>query len=262
MNRTLNLLLVEDDQYICEKIKQYIDELNDTSLIGITNSSEKALEYVINYLPDAVILDLELHHGSGNGLLFLQELNKASLPFHPYILVSTNNSSNVTYEYARRLGVDFIMSKHQADFSPQGVIEFLRMMKDVIYTKSDKLQDKNQKTNESPQQKEKRIRRMISAEFDRIGLSPKLVGRCYLTDAVCNAIQKAESNLCVTLGKKYGKTDSSVERAMQNAISKAWRTSDIDDLSQYYTAKISSEKGVPTLTEFIYFYVNKIKNEL
>jgi Response regulator containing CheY-like receiver, AAA-type ATPase, and DNA-binding domains len=261
MNRILNLLLVEDDEELCNNIRQYVDELSDVSLGGITNSSEKALEYVINYLSDAVVLDLELHRGSGNGLLFLQELNKTELPFHPYILVSTNNSSYVTYEYARKLGVDFIISKHQSDFSPQNVIELLRMMKDVIHSKAEQ-RNQDARTTEAPKQKEKRIIRMISVELDRIGISPKLVGRSYLTDAIYMTIQKPESNICVIIGRKYGKTDASVERAMQNAINKAWRTSDIDDLSRYYTAKISSDKGVPTLTEFIYYYVNKLKNEL
>ena len=48
---------------------------------------------------------------------------------------------------------------------------------------------------------------------------------------------------------------------MQNAINRAWAISNIDDLLENYTAKISSSKGVPTLTEFIFYYANKIKNE-
>jgi len=248
MNRTLNLLLVEDDQDMCEKIERYVEELDDVSLGFVTNSSDKALEYAINFLPDALILDLELHHGSGNGLLFLQALGRAGLPFHPYILVSTNNSSYVTYEYARRLGVDFIISKHQSDFSPQTVIEFLRMMKEVILSKTDGGLDpkRGAEAAETPSQKEKRILRMISVELDRIGVSPKLVGRNYLADAIFMAIQKPGLNICAEVSKKYCKSVPSVERAMQNAIYKTWRTSDIDDLSKHYTAKISSDKGVPT----------------
>lgn len=48
---------------------------------------------------------------------------------------------------------------------------------------------------------------------------------------------------------------------MQNAIAKTWRTAPIDDLLKFYTAKINSEKGVPTITEFVYYYANKLKNE-
>lgn len=261
VERSLNLLLVEDDQVLCTDFKNYIDEIGDVSLVGVTNNSTKALEYVKQYLPDVVILDLELHHGGGNGLLFLKELHSVDLPFLPYILISTNNTSNITYEYARQLGADFIFSKHQSDFSVKSVIEFLRMMKGIIHNKSQSsFLEAN--TTEAPLQREKRIIRMISTEFDRVGISPKLIGRRYLSEAVQIIIKKPQSNICVAIGEKYNKTDASVERAMQNAINKAWRTSDINDLSSNYTAKISSDKGVPTITEFVFYYANKIKNEL
>ena len=49
---------------------------------------------------------------------------------------------------------------------------------------------------------------------------------------------------------------------MQNAINYAWGHTPIDDLMLYFTAKIASDKGVPTVTEFVYYYANKIKSDL
>ena len=257
----MNLLIVEDNQDLCNQFKLYIDEINDVSLLGITNNSTKALEYVKQYLPDVVILDLELHHGSGNGLQFLKELSSLGIPFIPYILIVTNNTSFVTHEYARKLGADFILSKHQTDFTAKNVVEFIRVMKDIIHSKSQNTFLETQ-TTEAPLQREKRIIRIISTEFDKIGISPKVVGRKYLIEAIQIIMKKPQSSICVLIGEKYNKTDASVERAMQNAINKAWRTSDIDELGQNYTAKISSDKGVPTLTEFVFYYASKIKNQL
>ena len=51
------------------------------------------------------------------------------------------------------------------------------------------------------------------------------------------------------------------ERAMQNAIHRAWKKADIEDLLKHYTAKVNSEKGCPTITEFICYYANKLKYE-
>ena len=48
---------------------------------------------------------------------------------------------------------------------------------------------------------------------------------------------------------------------MQNAINRAWRTSDPDDLLEHYTARIRSDKGVPTLMEFVSHYVNVLRLE-
>ena len=60
------------------------------------------------------------------------------------------------------------------------------------------------------------------------------------------------------LVNKYKKSSSTISRAMQNAILLAWRISPIEDLSSYYTARINYETGVPTPTEFIYYYADKI----
>jgi hypothetical protein len=78
--------------------------------------------------------------------------------------------------------------------------------------------------------------------------------------AIQIAIIESRPNICTTLGNKYSKTESSIERAIQNAINRAWKNTDIDDLLLHYTAKINSDKGVPTVTEFIYYYANKIKD--
>lgn len=51
-------------------------------------------------------------------------------------------------------------------------------------------------------------------------------------------------------------------RAMQTAINNAWRSTSIDDLMMHYKARINYETGVPTPTEFIYYYRDKIKENL
>ena len=108
----------------------------------------------------------------------------------------------------------------------------------------------------------KRLIQKIQHELNLIGISPKVVGYRYLTDAILATINEPNTHIFKMLGEKYKKTDASIERAMQNAINRAWRTSDIDDLLTYYTARIHSQKGVPTIMEFIFYYANKIQNQL
>ena len=101
----------------------------------------------------------------------------------------------------------------------------------------------------------------IQRELNSVGISTKVLGYQYLTDAILSAIDNPENNLVSFLSKKYSKSDTSIERAMQNAISRAWRTSDVNYQLTKYTTKISSEKGVPTLMEFVSYYVNKLRVE-
>ena len=68
MEKTLHILLIEDDMNTCNRISNYIATKDNMDLAGVTNNSYVGIQYVQNTLPDAVILDLELHHGGGNGL--------------------------------------------------------------------------------------------------------------------------------------------------------------------------------------------------
>lgn len=261
MSKQLTVLLIEDDEKACAAIEQYIDLCDDIKLSAITNSSAKALELTKYHLPDAVILDLELHHGTGNGLQYLKELPELSLTHMPYILITTNNSSAITYEYARKLGADFILCKYESDYSAQYVVEFLRMMQEVILTRNtQKAADMSESA--SPEALDRKLRQRIQRELDLIGINPKSVGYRYLIDAIAMIYHKPEINLARIIASKYQKSDSSVERAMQNAINSAWRHSDIEDLLKYYTGRIHSDKAVPTLMEFVYYYANKLKNEM
>lgn len=261
VERELALLLVEDDSNECAAFTQYINSVDGVNLIAVTNSSYKGVEYVVDFKPDAVILDLELHQGAGSGLLFLNELKRLELEKPPYILITTNNMSEITYNQARILGADFIMQKHQDDYSVKSVVDFLNIMKDTIFKSSASRVDNRNipLVSESIVVSEQKIDKKINRELELIGISPKVIGKKYLFDAIKLVINGYEGSVGAELAKKYNKTDASVERAMQNAINKAWRTTDIEDLSINYTARISSEKGVPTMTEFIYYYADKLK---
>lgn len=259
MVKELSIVLVEDDPDECKDLIDYIESLGNISLLGVTNSSTEAIKYIKDYLPDVIILDLELQRGSGNGLNVLMGLRQLNLNTKPYVLVTTNNSSQITHESARQLGADFIMTKYQEDYSPKSIVDFLSIMESSILGRKRSID--NVPPSEPPELKNKRIMRRIIAELNQIGISPKAVGYQYLMDAILLIINQCKKNIYCEIGKKHKKTEASVERAMQNAINKAWKTTDIEDLLRYYTARINPEKGVPTITEFVYYYANILKNE-
>lgn len=250
----LTILLVEDDTTVCGKFNKYINSLDDVILVAFTNNASQALSHISHYKPDAIILDLELHNGVGNGLDVLTGLSSTGTK--PYVIVTTNNSSSTTYEYARNLGADFIMYKHQEDYSEKKVIDFLVSMKNVI--KRNNLPTENTQLNNTELQN-KRMLQLISTELDLIGISRRSIGFNYLVDGIAMSIEANVPKLCYQIAKKYNKSEPSVERAMQSAINKAWSTTDIETLLKYYTAYIPAEKSSPMLTQFINYYANKIK---
>jgi len=254
MDRSLTVLLVEDDAAECTRFGDYVDRLDDVHMVAITNHAKQALEHVVDHQPDAIILDLELHHGGGDGLSFLAALKRIALPYTPYILITTNNIHAITHEQARRMGAAFIMVKQQADYSVESVIDFLRNAKAVI-------QDSRQKIAPAPElsdDKQKRLLTKITAEIDRIGISPKLIGRNYLIEYIFMQIEGSSDSPVADISQKYGKTEASVKFAMQNAINVTWRSGDIEELQRHYTARVNPDKGVPTVMEFVFYYRDRI----
>jgi len=252
MDRPLTILLVEDDVAECRRFDDYIDGLEDVQLVATTNNAKQALEHATDCQPDAIILDLELHHGGGDGLSFLLALRRIELPYTPLVLVTTHNIHSMIHAQARRLGAAFIMAKTQEGYSAENVVDFLRDAREVIQGERQKVSD----APELPGEKQKRQQKKLAAEFDRLGISPKLLGRNYLIEYILLLIEDPSSTTNI-IARKHGKTDKSVQNAMQNAINTTWANGDIEDLAKYYTARVNVDRGVPTTAEFVCHYRDK-----
>lgn len=260
--KPMSIVLIEDEEYEVNNFKNYVQTREDVKLVKSTNSSYEGLEIVKKYLPDGIILDLELHKGEGSGLSFLEEIRKIKLDFKPLIVVTTNVSSDIIYNHIHKLGVDFIYYKKQTDYSPEIVINSMISLRETIYNNKEHTE---YGTTETPAEYEERVKEKINIELDLIGISNHLKGRDYLFDAILFLIQDKNENQESPfdyVANKYKIVNSSVGKAMQTAINRAWRSSPTDELEKYYKAKIDYDKGVPTAVQFIYYYKKKIKDLL
>ena len=255
----MKVLLVEDDIDECNKYKNISDKRNDINLVAVTNSSTKAIEYLKHYKPNAVILDLELNQGEGSGFEFIENIAKQGITKRPNIVVTTNVCSDSVYDFCHKNKIDFIFYKKQVNYSQEKILDTLLLLSGY---ESEKVVEYEM----DEQLEENKIMEKINKELDLIGISSHLQGRKYLCDAICFVIQndKSDSKISIIqhLVGKYKKSNSTISRAMQNAILHAWRISAIEDLTIYYTARINYETGVPTPTELIYYYADKIKKQL
>ena len=110
----------------------------------------------------------------------------------------------------------------------------------------------------------KKISDCIVRELDLIGVSAKMVGRKYIHDAILYLIENKGDNTNVIrhLTKIYKKSGNTITNGIQNAIIHAWNNTSVDDLLEYYRARVNPETGIPTPMEFIYYYVEKIEREV
>ena len=253
MQQDLRVLLVDDDPVLCEDFSQCFMETEGIELAGVTNSAVQAMELVVERQPDVVILDLELHKGAGNGIMFIKQLNDRHLAKRPFVLVNTNNSSRTTYDVVNALGADFVMFKHQEGYCAREVAEFL------LCIRAGKSATAVLSSEPPAAQESESLRTRILAELDKVSISPKSLGYQYLADAIEIYFGGQTPNVAAIIGQKYKKSEASVERAMQNAIDKAWVTADINELLEHYTAHVNIKRQSPTVTEFICYYASKLR---
>ena len=265
--KPMSILLIEDDELECEKFKAYTDTIENAKVVAVTNSSDKGIELFKRFMPEAIVLDIELHKGQGSGLEFLEKLNEFTSTFKPIIVVTTNASSSILYNKLHDEGADLIFYKHQMDYSPKIVLSALLSLRKSLYKFGSSQNSADESIHiETEAEREDRISDMINSELDLIGISPHLKGREYIHDAIlyvitCKNTEDSES-VFNYLANIYKKTASSIGRVMQTSINRAWMTSSPEDLELHYTAKVNFRTGVPTPTEFIYYYAKKIQKNI
>lgn len=66
--KPMPILLIEDNEIEVNHFKDYFESREDVKLVAATNSSYKGIEDVKTYVPEGIILDLELHKGEGISL--------------------------------------------------------------------------------------------------------------------------------------------------------------------------------------------------
>ena len=234
---------------------------DDVEIIAITDSDVEGIKYAKLKQPEGIILDLELNNsmtGNADALGFLSELKKLNLDYEPIIVVTTHIHSKRIYDMVHRNGADIILYKNHPRYSADYVLNKMLSLREVTPQKT------IETLREELEDNRKKISYCIARELDLIGIPAKMTGRKYIHDAILYLIENKGDNINVIrhLTNIYKKSGNTITNGIQNAIMHAWNNTPVDDLLEYYRARVSPETGVPTPMEFIYYYVDKIEREI
>ena len=258
-NIPMKILIIEDDENEWKVYKTIARRRTDIEIVCMTNSSKKGLEEYNLHKPEAIILDLELNNGEGSGFDFIDKIKKIDINSTSKIVVTTNIHSDSVYNFCHDNKIDFIFYKKQQGYSQENVINTLMLLRGYNSTEKVELENFSQKDVDD------KIKFLINKELDNIGVSHHLQGRKYFLDAIYFMVKNGDESkvpIVQYLVSEYKKSHSTITRAMQNAIIHAWRVTPLEDLELYYTARINYERGIPTPSELIYYYSDKIKKEI
>lgn len=260
--KPMKILILEDDEYQCNLFTNCIDGRNDIDLVGITNSCTEAINFINSDFVEGVIVDLELNNGIGeSGLEFLDRLNALNLDNNPIIVINTKISDELVHDTARDNGATWVFCKSKVDYSPDKVLNTMMRLRE---SRSKRIPNSTIiNTNlETQEQRRIRISKKINTELDLIGVAHHLKGREYLFDAIYFLLELNKDNsrtYMPYLIEKHKRVNGTISNSMQTAITRTWDKTPIQDLEKYFTSNVSYKNGTPTPTEFICYYVDKLK---
>jgi DNA-binding NarL/FixJ family response regulator len=106
----LRIFLVEDSPMLRERLAESLANRNDVEIVGHAETEAKALESLQEQAWDVLILDLQLLHGTGLGVL--RGLSGHRSP-GTTVIVLTNYSIPSYRTHSMQLGADYFFDKMQ-----------------------------------------------------------------------------------------------------------------------------------------------------
>ena len=192
------------------------DNLKDQYIIRVCQDGHEALEMMVSFRPDLMVIDLML---SGlDGLTVLQRA--AALGVEPVALATTGYFNEYISDAISRLNVGYVMIKPCDVQAATGhLLDLTERMRTPPLAQPDD-------------------RTVVSNLLLALGISTNLRGYCYLRDAILAEIRNPGQQVTKTLypdvGKPYGATGVQVERSIRSAIEKAWPRRNSDLWRQYF----------------------------
>jgi DNA-binding NarL/FixJ family response regulator len=104
-SRALRVLLVEDSPRIAELVRDLIEAAADVEVVYVADDELGAIKAVREHEADVMILDLQLKHGTGFGVL------KALGDSRPITIIMTNYALPQYQAKAKALGIEFFLDK-------------------------------------------------------------------------------------------------------------------------------------------------------
>lgn len=267
-NRNIKILIADDNEEFCIILKDYLNNQEGFSVVGVAKNGLEALQFIEENKPDLVVLDIIMPHLDGLGVLEKLNLNKESESAPKIIVLSAVGQDKIT-QNAIRLGIDYYVLK---PFDMDIFIKRIRQMFNISAEQKYFIQKNESETvslnqlDSSPKEIEmKDLESEITNIIHEIGVPAHIKGYFYLREAISMVVNDIELLSAVTkelypsIARKYNTTSSRVERAIRHAIEVAWSRGQVESINKIFGYTIHNEKGKPTNSEFIAMVADRLR---
>ncbi|GAB6182131.1 sporulation transcription factor Spo0A [Desulfotomaculum defluvii] len=251
MRKAIKVLIADDNKDFCELLKEFINQQDDFSLVGIANNGLEALEIINSQAPDVMVLDIIMPHLDGIGVL--EKISTGSVTHKPKVIMLTAFGQESVTSRAVELGADYYILK-PFDFA-------------VLATRIRQLADGVAVAQYISPSKPRNLDVAVTNIIHEMGVPAHIKGYHYLREAILcvindvNLLGAVTKELYPMIAQKYQTTPSRVERAIRHAIELAWDRGNIEMMTKFFGYTINLERGKPTNSEFIAMVADKLRIE-
>lgn len=271
MRDKIKILITDDNREFSENIKEYLNKEEELEVVAIATNGEEAVDAILKYQPDVVLLDVIVPKLDGIGVL--ERLSVMKLKKNPtYIMISAVGQDKIT-QRAISLGAEYYILK---PFDINILIQRIKDIKHTHYTSAQSTSFTMAKEMKAPYiavaknnlSAEDGIEAIVTNIIHEIGVPAHIKGYQYLREAIIIVVNNVDTISQITktlypdIARKYKTTPSRVERAIRHAIEVAWSRAQADAVETLFGYTVSSSRGKPTNSEFIAMISDKLRLEL
>lgn len=249
----IKLLIAEDNPFIADSIKSYMQAQENIEVVGTAENAEEALELISIYGPNALITDLIMPES--DGFVLLEKLASGRYGQMPETIVLSALGSESYISRSLDLGVKYYMVKpFNIELLHKRLLDLFNM-RSVTATAAVPM---------SHVVKSKSLDEKITSIFLSIGIPAHIKGYQFLREAIKIVIKNPESINSITkvlypsIAEHFDTSASKVERAIRHAIEVAWTRGRIENINTIFGYNIYTKNDKPTNGEFIALIADRL----
>jgi two-component system response regulator (stage 0 sporulation protein A) len=246
MSKKINVLMIDDNEYIVNKVKQYFSKHEVIDLVLTAVNGSEGLDYIINRQNEYDLIIMDLIMPEVDGIALLERMKKENIKKH--VIVLTSYKKEYTVKAVSEYDIDYYMLK------PFNMASLENRILEIMNEKVIKCSEK-----------EGELRIKISDMLHNLGVPSHIRGYQYIRDGIMMMYKEPDMLMAVTkeiypeLAMKYDTTSSRVERAIRHAIEVSWTRGDYQLMEKYFGNSLDYDKSKPTNAEFIVTLTDRLR---
>lgn len=238
MKTTINVLIIDDNESVISKTKQYFSSHAVIRVVKTINNGKEGLNYILKNQNDFDLILMDIIMPEVDGVSILEEMKKHNIDKKVIVLTSYNKEAAI--KLINQYHVDYFMLKP---------INMQNLEKRILDVANENVVQEETKDN--------KIELAISKLLHSLGIPSHIRGYQYIRESIYMMYQNPDMIGGITkciypeIASRFDTTASRVERAIRHAIEVSWARGDYDVMEELFGHSVDYDRSKPTNSEFI-----------